>query len=78
MYISQLFICHPYSSPSLHISALALAAARPEWSSLQDADISLHQCVLPSISDEASYDTLLILLLTIASLYALSYAFMCW
>ena len=53
---------HPPVTPVLlhHcISALAVAACKLEWSSLQDIDIPLRQRVLSKVIDEASYDTLL-------------------
>ena len=39
--------------------ALANAAARPEWSSLQDIDVPLRQHVLSRVIDEASFDALI-------------------
>ena len=39
--------------------ALAIAAARPEWSSLQDIDVPLRQCVLSRVIDEASFNSLI-------------------
>ena len=48
-------LLHPHC-----ISVLAEAAAKPEWSSLHDIDISLHQLALSRAIDEASFDALLI------------------
>ena len=39
--------------------ALAIAAARPEWSSLQDIDVPLRQRVLFRVIDEASFNSLI-------------------
>ena len=39
--------------------ALANAAARPEWSSLQDIDVPLRQHVLSRVIDEASFNVLI-------------------
>lgn len=59
-YICSLHQSHPPVSP-VHlphcIDALAEAACRPEWSSLQDIDFPLCQCLLSRVIDEASYDS---------------------
>ena len=60
-YFSSLYLCrslvdgilgHSPLTPSVlphYISALAVAAARPEWSSPQDLNVPLHQCALSKI-----------------------------
>ena len=53
---------HPPASSSLLpgcISALSEAAGRPEWLSLQDVDVPLHQRALSRSIDLASYEALL-------------------
>ena len=47
----------PQTSPA--VSALATAAAHPDWSSLDDIDVPLHQRSLSLSIDEASFQRLL-------------------
>ena len=47
----------PHTSPA--VSALATAAARPEWQCLDDIDVPLQQRVLSHSIDEASFHHLL-------------------
>ena len=41
------------------LAALAIATARPEWSSLQDVDVPLRQHALSRVIDESSFDALI-------------------
>ena len=44
---------------ALAIATLAIATARPEWSSLQDVDVPLRQHALSRVIDEASFDAVI-------------------
>ena len=49
----------PFSHTSSTLASLAVAASRPEWSSLDAIDVPLHQCPLSHAIDEASHHHLL-------------------